>query len=425
MNRTVSIFVGLLVLLPLPAFAFDGFPSFPMAFWGNVTINGTVAPVGSVVNAYYGSTLAGTATVQEAGIYGYTEPAKQKLTIGEGTGVITFKVISSGFNSGSETAGDSSITQAAFTSGLTVQKDLAFTLTPPVTTGGGSGGGSSGGGGGGGGGVTYNYAVSINNGAADTSSTSVTLSLSPTANANQMQISNTSDFSTSTWLTFQSTYPWVLTSGSGVKVVYVRYGSNSSVVATAQDSINLTDSKTVPAVTTQTQVQAPVQPQVLGASAYNFTTSLTIGSHGEAVTQLQQFLTNNGFYTGPITGYFGGLTEAAVKALQAKNGITPVSGFVGPKTLALLNKGTAPSTPEVVSATSSYTFTRTLSVGSTGAEVTALQDLLAKISGYTGSTTGYFGVLTRAAVEKYQTEHNLSPVGIVGPQTRSLLNRGI
>jgi|GEM_PF-1253211 len=76
--------------------------------------------------------------------------------------------------------------------------------------------------------------------------------------------------------------------------------------------------------------------QVLGATTYNFTTRLAFGSTGEAVTALQNILTGNGFYSGPITGYFGALTRAAVKAFQSAKGIDPI-GIVGPQTRAALN----------------------------------------------------------------------------------------
>ena len=129
-----TLIVGaVLLLVPTSTYALDGFPAFPMAFWGTVTTNGTAAPVGSVVRAYYGSTLAGTATVQEAGVYGYTEPTKQKLIVAEGTGAITFKIQATGFNSGAETGGTTPVTYSAFTSGLTVQKGLAFNITVPDT----------------------------------------------------------------------------------------------------------------------------------------------------------------------------------------------------------------------------------------------------------------------------------------------------
>ena len=139
------ILAGFLLLVP-SVVAAQSLPAFPMAFWGSVTINGSVTPIGTVIRAYYGSTLAGTATVQEAGVYGYTEATKQKLVLREGLGAITFKVQASGFNSGNETTGDSTITYNGFTSGSTIQKDLAFSIAIPVPSSSGGGGGGGGGG---------------------------------------------------------------------------------------------------------------------------------------------------------------------------------------------------------------------------------------------------------------------------------------
>ncbi len=45
-----------------------------------------------------------------------------------------------------------------------------------------------------------------------------------------------------------------------------------------------------------------------------------------------------------------------------------------------------------------YPFSHSLSVGSTGSDVTALQNFLAAQGDFNVSPTGYFGVITRAAV---------------------------
>ena len=74
------------------------------------------------------------------------------------------------------------------------------------------------------------------------------------------------------------------------------------------------------------------------AGQYDFTTLLTYGSTGDAVTALQEQLTRDGIYTGPITGYYGDLTTAAVEVFQSKHGISSV-GYVGPGTRAALNAG--------------------------------------------------------------------------------------
>jgi hypothetical protein len=67
-----------------------------------------------------------------------------------------------------------------------------------------------------------------------------------------------------------------------------------------------------------------------------------------------------------------------------------------------------------------------LTIGSTGSDVTKLQTVLVS-KGYlvmpAGVPMGYFGALTKAAVQKYQMAKGISPVsGYVGPLTRAALN---
>ena len=61
-----------------------------------------------------------------------------------------------------------------------------------------------------------------------------------------------------------------------------------------------------------------------------FNINLRYGSKGEEVKELQEFLTAQGVYNGPITGNFYSLTLKGVKDFQAKEAITPKSGFFGP-----------------------------------------------------------------------------------------------
>lgn len=67
-----------------------------------------------------------------------------------------------------------------------------------------------------------------------------------------------------------------------------------------------------------------------------FAKRLHVGSRGDSVVALQELLTAEGVYAGPITGYFGFLTRDGVQLLQAKYGLEPV-GWVGRKTRKLLN----------------------------------------------------------------------------------------
>ncbi len=71
--------------------------------------------------------------------------------------------------------------------------------------------------------------------------------------------------------------------------------------------------------------------------------SLRVGSRGAQVTELQQTLTNLGFYSGPITGRFGGLTRAAVIRFQKANNIRPAIGFFGSLSRAKLNQLVTPT----------------------------------------------------------------------------------
>jgi peptidoglycan hydrolase-like protein with peptidoglycan-binding domain len=67
-------------------------------------------------------------------------------------------------------------------------------------------------------------------------------------------------------------------------------------------------------------------------------------------------------------------------------------------------------------------FTRNLTVGSTGADVTALQTWLATKGFFTVTPTGYFGSITRRAVAQYQASVGISPAaGYFGPITRAYI----
>lgn len=77
-----------------------------------------------------------------------------------------------------------------------------------------------------------------------------------------------------------------------------------------------------------------------------------------------------------------------------------------------------------------YTFNTNLTVGSTGADVVALQTWL-MASGYSipaiasgAASKGYFGSQTQMAVKAYQASKGIPNTGFVGPLTRGALNGG-
>lgn len=69
----------------------------------------------------------------------------------------------------------------------------------------------------------------------------------------------------------------------------------------------------------------------------SFDRNLTYGSKGEDVIELQEFFTDQGLYSGPITGNLYSLTVAAVKKFQKRENIAPISGYFGPKTRTRAN----------------------------------------------------------------------------------------
>ncbi|TSC60597.1 MAG: Uncharacterized protein LiPW15_475 [Parcubacteria group bacterium LiPW_15] len=74
--------------------------------------------------------------------------------------------------------------------------------------------------------------------------------------------------------------------------------------------------------------------------------------------------------------------------------------------------------------TGSYNFTTDLTLGSKGADVTALQQMLIN-KGFLAiaAPTGYFGSMTQAALGKFQASVGISPAaGYFGPKTRAYVN---
>ncbi len=167
------------------------------------------------------------------------------------------------------------------------------------------------------------------------------------------------------------------------------------------------------ATTTPTTIQIP-----------KLLLNLKLGDSNPEVTTLQTILVSLGFLKVSPTGYFGILTETALKAYQVSKGLPPV-GVVGPLTRDSLNSltptslpVTTPTNPIPPATTTLSIYTRNLDIGSTGDDVRALQSFLTS-KGYTVPSTGYFGPLTQSALAKFQKDNGISPaVGYFGPVTR-------
>ena len=82
---------------------------------------------------------------------------------------------------------------------------------------------------------------------------------------------------------------------------------------------------------------ATVTTAATNCNPITLTRSLSLGSTGSEVSSLQTFLKSEGYYAYPsITGYFGPITEAGIKAFQRASGIEAI-GIVGPITRAKIS----------------------------------------------------------------------------------------
>jgi peptidoglycan hydrolase-like protein with peptidoglycan-binding domain len=140
---------------------------------------------------------------------------------------------------------------------------------------------------------------------------------------------------------------------------------------------------------------------------------LRIGARGEDVKDLQRQLVAAGFDPGPVDGWFGPRTQAAVRAFQHSRGIA-VDGWVGPQTWGRL---------DAVGGGGAATGGR-LAQGASGPQVAELQQMLQALGYYHGNIGGNFGPQTDAAVRAFQRDRGLTVDGWAGPQTMAALREG-
>jgi peptidoglycan hydrolase-like protein with peptidoglycan-binding domain len=300
------------------------------------------------------------------------------------------------------------------------------------------------------------FSISVNSGAAITKTSEVKLEMKAGSNIKRMAISShKADLSDAGIVDYQPIATWDLCSkfagstkypasecGEGLYTVYVRfYTSSGQPSAIFSDTVEykISGVSTLPASAGTQSVAAA------------FLRTLRLGSVGDDVKLLQKLLNANGIIVantgqgspGNEGNYFGILTEKAVQKFQSAHNIAFAGGQgygrVGPKTRAKLNEVSSqarlPADPPPVSVTQSFSLTRTLSLGSIGKDVKALQQFLnssqnTRIAetgvGSHGNETEYFGTATERAVKKFQIIHNLaasgdSGYGYVGPKTRAKL----
>jgi hypothetical protein len=139
---------------------------------------------------------------------------------------------------------------------------------------------------------------------------------------------------TNTNINSAGNFNWTPTSNDiGVHTLTVSAVDIYSHFSNAATTITVSNTGTQTTTTTTTTTATASGTQ---SDGYVFSNFLHVGSKGKDVTELQKRLTSLNVYSGPITGYFGSLTKAAVAAFQGQHNISAV-GYVGPATRAALN----------------------------------------------------------------------------------------
>lgn len=142
---------------------------------------------------------------------------------------------------------------------------------------------------------------------------------------------------------------------------------------------------------------------------------LTTGSKGDKVKTLQNRLISLGWLQGKATGSYDAPTITAVKAFQKKVNIWD-DGIAGPDTLKTLYSNSAPKATVAAAVTGD-----TLSFGSEGLAVRALQKRLKELGYLKDSVDGSYGDATVVAVSQFQQNNNLNPDGKAGQNTLNIL----
>jgi peptidoglycan hydrolase-like protein with peptidoglycan-binding domain len=149
--------------------------------------------------------------------------------------------------------------------------------------------------------------------------------------------------------------------------------------------------------------------------------ALQRGDRGANVSDLQNRLTAVGCYNGPITGFFGSVTQAAVIQCQRRFGLT-ADGVAGPRTMAALSSGYGVGGPTEEAPTYGYGVLRR---GSQGQAVITLQNRLREFGFYRGPSDGIFGPGTESAVIQFQRSRGIYADGVVGTQVYQALNGAV
>lgn len=244
-------------------------------------------------------------------------------------------------------------------------------------------------------------------------------------NITQVALSNTPDFSASSFTSFEKQKTWRLSPGDGVKTVYARLRNAQGGMVSVSDTIVLKETAvSVPVTPPVTQVPEEVKP-----SGPQFKRVLKRGLTGADVVLVQNELKKLNYFPKSIVanGVYGPTTEVSVKAFE-KATAQKVDGIVDQATWNVLFKTVAQivdpaptgSVPAVQPAQKPN-----LSRGASGDNVLWVQQKLMTLGFFPKNivANGYFGPATQAAVKAFQKAKGISQTGTVGPLTWNALSK--
>ena len=149
-------------------------------------------------------------------------------------------------------------------------------------------------------------------------------------------------------------------------------------------------------------------------SGVNAANLLQKGMSGDQVVQLQNDLKQLGFFTANCTGYYGNVTQQAVRNLQRQYGYIQ-DGIAGSQTLSLISTLVNNNIGNI----------GILEEGSSGNDIIKLQENLEQLGYFNGDVTGYFGNVTKQAVMAFQRAYNLYCDGKVGSKTYEAIQKAL
>lgn len=154
---------------------------------------------------------------------------------------------------------------------------------------------------------------------------------------------------------------------------------------------------------------------VFGTAVPAIASTIKFGDSGDRVVQVQMRLQELGYFKSKATGYYGSLTENAVKQFQQNNGLT-ADGVIGAKTQEALAQ-TYPETPQP-------TTQPVVRLGDESPTVVRVQRQLSSLKLYDWrQMNGKFDDATQQAVMNFQKANGLTPDGVVGLKTHTMLQQ--